>query len=418
MALIVQKYGGTSVGSVERINAVADRVIKTRDAGHDVVVVVSAMGGETDRLLGMARELHPKPDAREYSMLLSTGEQVSMSLLCMALHARGHRARSYTGWQVRLKTTDDYKKARILDVDCSRIHDVISNGEIAVVAGFQGVDSRGEITTLGRGGSDLTGVALAASLKADECQIYTDVDGVYTADPRLVPKARRLEQITFDEMFEMASLGAKVLQSLAVEHVGHYRVPLRVLSSFVEGPGTLVSFDEEKTMTNPGVSGIAYNRNEAKLTILGVPDRPGVAAQILGPVSDAQIDIDMVIQNVGADGTTDFTFTVHRDDYQRAYELLEAVKQELGAIEVVGNQQIAKLSLVGVGMRSHPGIASTMFKVLGSEQINIQMITTSEIKVSVVVDEKYLELGVRALHSAFGLDSEPVQEHDPVTTGK
>jgi len=403
MALIVQKYGGTSVGTVERIQHVADKVLAHRKEGHEVVVVVSAMSGETDRLLGLARNISPRPEGRELDVLLSTGEQVTIALLAMALEARGCPARSYTGPQVHILTDSAHNKARIRDIDGARVRRDLADGRVVVVAGFQGADEHGNITTLGRGGSDTTAVALAAALKADECQIYTDVDGVYTTDPRVVPKARRLERITFEEMLEMASLGSKVLQIRSVEFAGKYNVPLRVLSSFKDGPGTLITFEEEG-MEQALISGIAFNQNEAQLTILGVPDQPGVAHRILGPVSDANIEVDMIVQNVGADGTTDFTFTVHRNDFDKALEILKSLSVELGARKVSGDAKIVKISLVGVGMRSHAGIASKMFKVLAKEGINIRMISTSEIKISVVVDEKYLELGVRALHDAFELD--------------
>ena len=405
MSLIVQKYGGTSVGSVERIENVADKVVNFRQQGHDVVVVVSAMSGETNRLLGLAQAIDERPDAREMDVLVSTGEQVTIALLSMAIKKRGIDARSYTGSQVRILTDNEHSKARILDIDEHRMQDDLKQGRVVVVAGFQGVDEHGNITTLGRGGSDTTAVALAAALKADECQIYTDVDGVYTTDPRVVPEARRLDRITFEEMLEMASLGSKILQIRSVEFAGKYNVPLRVLSSMQEGGGTLITYEEEG-MEEARISGIAFNRDEAKLTILGVPDQPGVAADILGPIGDANIEIDMIIQNVAADSTTDFTFTVHRNDFDKATEVLEKVASDLGARKVEGDNKIVKLSLVGVGMRSHAGIASTMFKTLAAEGINIRMISTSEIKISVVVAEKYLELGVRALHSAFNLEQE------------
>jgi len=403
MALIVQKYGGTSVGSVEKIENVAERLIAARKAGHDVVVAVSAMSGETNRLVEMANQISANPDPREYDVLVSTGEQVTIALLGMALKERGCDARSYTGSQVHILTDSAHTKARILDIDEAKIRADLDKGRVVIVAGFQGKDEHGNITTLGRGGSDTTAVALAAALKADECQIYTDVDGVYTTDPRVVSDARRLEKITFEEMLEMASLGSKVLQIRAVEFAGKYNVKLRVLSSFEEGPGTLITYEEEN-MEQAAISGIAFNRDEAKLTILGVPDQPGVAHSILGAIGDANIEVDMIIQNVGADSTTDFTFTVHRNDYERALAILNKTAKELAAREVVGDNDIVKISLVGVGMRSHAGIASQMFKVLADEGINIRMISTSEIKISVVVDEKYLELGVRALHSEFGLD--------------
>ena len=403
MALIVQKFGGTSVGSVEKIENVAERLIIAKKAGHDVVVAVSAMSGETNRLVEMANQISKKPDPREYDVLVSTGEQVTIALLSMALKERGYDARSYTGSQVHILTDSAHTKARILDIDESRIRKDLDKGRIVIVAGFQGKDEHGNITTLGRGGSDTTAVALAAALKADECQIYTDVDGVYTTDPRVVPDARRLEKITFEEMLEMASLGSKVLQIRSVEFAGKYNVKLRVLSSFKDGPGTLITFEEDN-MEQAAISGIAFNRDEAKLTILGVPDEPGVAHKILGAIGEANIEVDMIIQNVGGDGTTDFTFTVHRNDYDNAFEILNNTSQKLGAKEVNGDNTIVKISLVGVGMRSHAGIASQMFKALADEGINIRMISTSEIKISVVVDEKYLELGVRALHAAFGLE--------------
>ncbi len=403
MALIVQKYGGTSVGSVEKIENVAERLIAARKAGHDVVVAVSAMSGETNRLVEMAHQISDNPDPREYDVLVSTGEQVTIALLGMALKERGCDARSYTGSQVHILTDSAHTKARILDIDEAKIRADLDKGRIVIVAGFQGQDEHGNITTLGRGGSDTTAVALAAALKADECQIYTDVDGVYTTDPRVVSDARRLEKITFEEMLEMASLGSKVLQIRAVEFAGKYNVKLRVLSSFKEGPGTLITYEEEN-MEQAAISGIAFNRDEAKLTILGVPDQPGVAHSILGAIGDANIEVDMIIQNVAADSTTDFTFTVHRNDYERALDILNKTAKELAAREVVGDNAIVKISLVGVGMRSHAGIASQMFKALADEGINIRMISTSEIKISVVVDEKYLELGVRALHAEFGLE--------------
>lgn len=404
MSLIVHKYGGTSVGTVERIEHVAEKVIATRDAGHDVVVVVSAMSGETNRLLGLASEISDRPTPRELDVLVSTGEQVTIALLSMALNKRGCPAVSYTGGQVRILTDSAHNKARIREIDDTRIRRDLALGKVVVVAGFQGVDEHFNITTLGRGGSDTSAVALAAALKADECQIYTDVDGVYTTDPRVVPEARRLDKITFEEMLELASLGSKVLQIRSVEFAGKYNVPLRVLSTFEAGEGTLITYDEDEEMEQALISGIAFNRDEARLTVTGVPDTPGVAYQILGPVSDANIEVDMIVQNVGGDGCTDFTFTVHRNDYARAMELLQATVDKLGAGEVQGNDKIVKISLVGVGMRSHAGIASKMFEALAAEGINILMISTSEIKVSVAVDEKYLELGVRALHEAFELD--------------
>jgi len=407
MTLIVQKYGGTSVGSIERIEHVAEKIITSRKDGHDVVVVVSAMSGETDRLLGLARSITSNPAPRELDVLLSTGEQVTIALLSIALEKRGYPARSYTGGQVHILTDNAHNKARIKDIENKHIRADLEAGRVVVVAGFQGIDEHGNITTLGRGGSDTTAVALAAALKAAECQIFTDVDGVYTTDPRVVPQARRLARITFEEMLEMASLGSKVLQIRSVEFAGKYNVPLRVLSSFKEGEGTLITFEEEQ-MEQALISGIAFNRDEAKLTVLGVPDQPGVAFSILGPIADANIEVDMIVQNVGQDGTTDFTFTVHRNDYERALEILNAHARTLGAREVSGDKRIVKISLVGVGMRSHAGIASTMFQALAKEGINIRMISTSEIKISVVIDEKYLELGVRTLHEAFHLDEIPV----------
>jgi aspartate kinase len=407
MSLIVQKYGGTSVGNPDRIENVAEKVIGWRERGYQVVVVVSAMSGETDRLLGLAKSITPRPNPRELDVLLATGEQVTIALLCIALEKRGCPARSYTGVQARILTDNAFNKARIQDIEAKAMHADLDAGRVVVVAGFQGVDEDGNITTLGRGGSDTTGVALAAALRADECQIYTDVDGVYTTDPRVVPDARRLSRITFEEMLEMASLGSKVLQIRSVEFAGKHNVPLRVLSTFQEGPGTLITFEEAiemEPMEKVLISGIAFNRDEAKITVLGVPDRPGIAFSILGPVSDANIEVDMIIQNIGRDGTTDFTFTLHRNDYERTLEILRERAAQLGAREVSGDTKIAKLSLVGIGMRSHAGVASQMFQALAKEGINIRMISTSEIKISVVVDEKYLELGVRALHEAFELD--------------
>ena len=407
MALIVQKFGGTSVGTVERIEQVADKVKKFREAGDDLVVVLSAMSGETNRLIDLAKQISgdQQPVPRELDVIVSTGEQVTIALLAMALIKRGVPAVSYTGNQVRILTDSAHNKARILQIDDQKIRGDLKAGRVVVVAGFQGVDEHGNITTLGRGGSDTTGVALAAALKADECQIYTDVDGVYTTDPRVVPVAQRLDKITFEEMLEMASLGSKVLQIRAVEFAGKYNVPLRVLHSFKEGPGTLITIDEEETMEQPIISGIAFNRDEAKLTIRGVPDTPGVAFKILGPISAANIEVDMIVQNVAHDNTTDFTFTVHRNEYDAALKILENTASEIGAREVVGDTRIAKVSIVGVGMRSHAGVASRMFGALAKESINIQMISTSEIKVSVVIEEKYLELAVRALHTAFELDA-------------
>ncbi|MGH1486789.1 MAG: aspartate kinase [Cellvibrionaceae bacterium] len=407
MSLLVQKFGGTSVGTVERIQAIADKLIASRQQGNDLVVVVSAMSGETNRLVGLAQEMQDTPDAREMDVLLSTGEQVTIALLCMALKARGCDSRSYTGTQVRILTDDAHTKARIQSIDEHNIRSDLSAGRIVVVAGFQGVDQDGNITTLGRGGSDTTGVALAAALNADECQIYTDVDGVYTTDPRVVSSARKLEQITFEEMLEMASLGSKVLQIRAVEFAGKYNVPLRVLHSFQEGSGTLITIDEEfSTMEQPVVSGIAFNRDEAKVTVQGIPDTPGVASKILAPVGEANIEVDVIVQNVAADNTTDLTFTVNRNEMERAQKVLEPVAAELGAQKIVTDDSIAKVSIVGVGMRSHAGVAANMFKTLADESINIQMITTSEIKISVIIDERYIELAVRSLHRAFGLDAE------------
>jgi aspartate kinase len=403
MALYVYKFGGTSVGTVERIKAVAERVKQANDAGDKIVVVVSAMSGETNRLVGLAKEMQSQPASREMDVLLSTGEQVTIALLSMALQELGCKARSYTGGQVKILTDSSYTKARIRKIDDAAIHADLNAGNVVIVAGFQGIDEDNNITTLGRGGSDTTAVALAAALNADECLIYTDVDGVYTTDPRVEPKARRLNQITFEEMLEMASLGSKVLQIRSVEFAGKYNVKLRVLSSFKEGNGTLITY-EESLMESALVSGIAFNRDEAKLTITGVPDLPGIAFKILGPIAEANIEVDMIIQNIADDATTDFTFTVHRNDYAKAKALLEQTCQTLGARKVTGDESIVKVSIVGVGMRSHAGIASTMFKTLADEGINIRMISTSEIKISVVVDEKYLELAVRSLHAAFGLD--------------
>ncbi len=403
MALFVYKFGGTSVGSVERIKAVAEKVNLARLEGHQIVVVVSAMSGETNRLVDLAMAMQDQPTSREMDVLLATGEQVTISLLTMALHALNCPAFSYTGGQARILTDSSHTKARIVNIDQKRLQQNLDSGAVVVVAGFQGVDEHDNITTLGRGGSDTTAVALAAALKADECCIFTDVDGVYTTDPRVVSNARRLDKITFEEMLEMASLGSKVLQIRSVEFAGKYNVPLRVLSSFTEGQGTLISYEEE-TVEQALISGIAFNRDEAKLTITGVPDLPGVASKILGPVAEANIEIDMIVQNIAGDDTTDFTFTVHRSEYARALTILENTCAQLGAKSVTGDDKIVKVSLVGVGMRSHAGIASTMFKALADENINIRMISTSEIKISVVVDEKYLELAVRALHDAFELE--------------
>jgi len=405
MSLLVQKYGGTSVGTVERIQAVAEKVAKFKQEGHDLVVVVSAMSGETNRLVGLAKEMQVMPDPREMDVLLSTGEQVTIALLCMALKANSCEARSYTGGQVKIITDDAHTKARIQSIDEKNIRADLNAGRVVVVAGFQGVDENGSITTLGRGGSDTTGVALAAALKADECQIYTDVDGVYTTDPRIVSAAKRLDRVTFEEMLELASLGSKVLQIRAVEFAGKYNVPLRVLHSFQEGAGTLITIDEEfSTMEQPVISGIALNRDEAKVTIAGVPDIPGVASKVLTPVSDANIEVDVIVQNVAADKTTDLTFTVNRSDMLRAKSVMDTVAKELGAQSVSTDDTVVKISIVGVGMRSHVGVASKMFKTLAEENINIQMITTSEIKISVIIEERYAELAVRSLHTAFGLD--------------
>ena len=410
MAVFVYKFGGTSVGSVERIKAVAEKVKKATEQGHQIVVVVSAMSGETNRLTSLAKEIQPQPNSREMDVLLSTGEQVTMSLLSMALHELSCPASSYTGGQVKILTDSTHTKARIREIDDANIKQDLDSGRVVVVAGFQGVDEKGNITTLGRGGSDTTAVALAAAIKAKECHIYTDVDGVYTTDPRVEPKARRLNHITFEEMLEMASLGSKVLQIRAVEFAGKYNVALRVLSSFEEGNGTLITYEESKNqepqMERALISGIAFNRDEAKLTITGVPDIPGIASKIICPVADQNIEIDMIIQNIADDASTDFTFTVHRNDYKQTKEILEVVCEKLGAKQVTGDDKIVKISIVGVGMRSHAGIASTMFKVLADEGINIRMISTSEIKISVVVDEKYLELAVRSLHQAFDLEKE------------
>lgn len=411
MALLVQKFGGTSVGDLDRIQGVADKVKGFRDEGHDVVVVVSAMSGETNRLTDLATSIQDQPAPREMDVLLSTGEQVTIALLSMALEARGCPARSYTGSQVSIMTDDAHTKARIRKIDTEKMQKDLVAGRVLVVAGFQGCDAEGNITTLGRGGSDTTAVALAAALKADECQIYTDVDGVYTTDPRVVDSARRLDKITFEEMLEMASLGSKVLQIRAVEFAGKYNVNLRVLHTFQDGPGTLITLEEGVAMESPVVSGIAFNRDEAKITIKGVPDIPGVASRILGPVSAANIEVDMIVQNVADDRTTDFTFTVHRNDYQRTTDVVKRICTELGAREYDGDSKIAKVSIVGVGMRSHAGVATRMFEALAAEGINIQIISTSEIKVSVIIAEKYLELAVRALHSVFGLDKEPAAEN-------
>ncbi|HEY8386331.1 MAG TPA: aspartate kinase [Porticoccaceae bacterium] len=406
MALIVQKYGGTSVGTVERIEQVAEKVIGFRKAGHSVVVVVSAMSGETNRLIDLAKQIHENPNRREMDVLVSTGEQVTIALLAIALQKRGCDARSYTGSQVRILTDDAYSKARIQDIDTERVKADLDAGRVVVVAGFQGVDEHGNITTLGRGGSDTTAVALATALHADECQIYTDVDGVYTTDPRIEPRARRLERITFEEMLEMASQGSKVLQIRAVEFAGKYKIPLRVLHSFQDGPGTLITLEDDDDMEKPVVSGIAFNRDEAKLTIRGIPDQPGVAYRILGPISDANIEVDVIVQNFSEDGSASLSFTVHRNDVLRANEILATVASELGAKSTHTDDSIAKLAIVGVGMRSHAGVAAKMFAALAKENINIQMISTSEIKITVVIEEKYLELAVRTLHEAFELEAE------------
>ena len=414
MALYVYKFGGTSVGSIDRIKAVAERVKKVREAGDDLVVVLSAMSGETNRLIGLAKEMQAQPNERELDAMVSTGEQVTVALLSMRLNEIGCPACSYTGTQVRILTDSSFTKARIREIDDTRIRADLAQGRVVVVAGFQGVDEDGNITTLGRGGSDTTAVALAAALKADECHIYTDVDGVYTTDPRVEPKARRLDRITFEEMLEMASLGSKVLQIRSVEFAGKYKVPMRVLSSFTPWDidiheeaksGTLITFEEDEKMEQAVVSGIAFNRDEAKISVLGVPDKPGIAYQILGAVADANIEVDVIIQNLSKDGKTDFSFTVHRNDFARTMDLLkDKVLPALGASEVSGDAKICKVSIVGIGMRSHVGIASKMFRSLSEEGINIQMISTSEIKTSVVIDEKYMELAVRALHKAFDLD--------------
>jgi aspartate kinase len=415
VSLIVQKYGGTSMGSPERIREVAKRVARFVREGHSLVIVPSAMSGETNRLLALAKELSPDPSPRELDVIASTGEQVTIGLLSIALHALGLKAKSYTGWQVPIVTDVAHTKARILSIEEKNIRADLDAGNVVIVAGFQGVDGNDNITTLGRGGSDTTGVALAAALKADECQIYTDVDGVYTTDPRIVPEARRLDTVTFEEMLELASLGSKVLQIRSVEFAGKYKVKLRVLSSFTDvnstDMGTLITFEEDENMEQAIISGIAFNRDEAKITVLGVPDRPGIAFSILGPVADANIDVDVIIQNVSHDGITDFSFTVHRNEFRRAMDLLETkVKPAIGARGIVGDEKIAKVSLVGIGMRTHAGIASKMFGALAHEGINIQMISTSEIKTSVVVDEKYMELAVRVLHREFELDKPPTQE--------
>ena len=405
MTLIVQKYGGTSVGTIERIRAVAARVAAKHQAGNQLVVAVSAMSGETNRLIALAKEIDESPCSREMDVLVSTGEQVTIALLCMALNKIGLEARSYTGGQVRILTDNAHGKARIREIDGHRIKEDLDAGRVVVVAGFQGTDELGNITTLGRGGSDTTAVALAAALEADECQIYTDVDGVYTTDPRIVSNARRLDKITFEEMLEMASQGSKILQIRSVEFAGKYNVPLRVLSSFEDGPGTLISLEEDEQMEKAVVSGIAFNRDEAKLTIRGIPDQPGVAYKVLGAISEANIEIDVIVQNVAKDNSASITFTVHRNDLQAAHKLLIKIADDLGAQEVDADDCIAKISIVGVGMRSHAGVAAKMFEVLANEGINIQLITTSEIKITVVVEERYLELAVRSLHSGFDLDT-------------
>ena len=409
MFLAVEKYGGTSVGSVERINAVADRVSASHQKGERLVVVVSAMAGETNRLLGLAEEIDSGAKAREMDVLVSTGEQVTIALLSMALNKRGIDARSYTGSQVQILTDNVHGKARILDIDAARVRDDLEHDRVVVIAGFQGVDAEGNITTRGRGGSDTTAGAMAAALQADECRIFTDVDGVYTTDPRIVPEARRLDRITVEEMLELASQGAKVLQTRSVEFAGKYRVPLRVLSSFEEGLGTLITH-EVSDMEQPLIAGIAYNRDEAKVTIRGVPDQPGVASRIFGPISAAHLNIDMIIQNVAQDGTTDLTFTVNRSEYAEAMQLLNDIAKELNARDVVGDDTLAKIAIVGVGMRSHSGVAAKMFETLATEGINIELISTSEIKISVGVNDKYLELAVRALHKAFELEGDVTEE--------
>ncbi len=406
MSLLVQKFGGTSIGTVEKIEAVAEKICDARKRGDDIAIVVSAMSGETNRLIALANGIQKNPSSREMDVLVSTGEQVTIALLCMALHKRGCAAKSYIGSQVRILTDSAHSKARIEAIDSHRMEQDLDEGKVIVVAGFQGVDERGNITTLGRGGSDTTAVALAAALKADECQIYTDVDGVYTTDPRVVKNARRLDHITFEEMLEMASQGSKVLQIRAVEFAGKYKIPLRVLSSFKEGPGTLITLEDDDNMEKPVVSGIAFNRDEAKLTVRGIPDVPGSAARILGAVGRANIEVDVIVQNVAQDKTASLTFTVHRDEMKNAEAVLNKVAMELGATSVEADANIAKLALVGVGMRSHAGVAATMFYTLGRENINIQMISTSEIKITVVIAEDFLDLAVRSLHSVFELDDD------------
>ena len=411
MALYVQKYGGSSVANIERIEQVADKVQQFHQAGHQVVVVLSAMSGETNRLLELAKQVSPQPSAREQDMLVSTGEQVTIALLAIALEKRGVPAVSMTGWQIPIRTDSSFGKARVREIDGNHVSAHLNNGTVVVVAGFQGVDEENNVTTLGRGGSDTTAVALAAVLKADECQIYTDVDGVYTTDPRVVANARRLDRITVEEMLEMASQGSKILQIRSVEFAGKYNVPLRVLHSFQDGPGTLITTEQDSVMEQPIISGIAFNRDEAKLTIRGVADTPGVAFQVLGAISDANIEVDVIVQNVAEqDNTTDLTFTVGRQDYDKALQILQQTGEKLGARAVGGTTGIAKVSIIGVGMRSHAGVASRMFAALAKENINIQMISTSEIKVSVVIDEKYTELAVRALHEEFGLDTPLVSQ--------
>ncbi|HCN91392.1 MAG TPA: aspartate kinase [Oxalobacteraceae bacterium] len=413
MALIVHKYGGTSMGSTERIKNVARRVAKWHDAGYQIVVVPSAMSGETNRLIGLAKEIMEQPDPRELDMLASTGEQVSVALLSMALHAVGKEAVSYAGWQVAIRTDSAYTKARIQSIDDAKVRKDLDAGKIVIITGFQGVDGDGNIATLGRGGSDTSAVAIAVAMKAQECQIYTDVDGVYTTDPRVVSDARRLKTVTFEEMLEMASLGSKVLQIRSVEFAGNYKMPTRVLSSLTDpmipleeeaASGTLISFEEDTHMEQAAITGIAFNRDEAKITVLGVPDKPGIAYQILGPIADANIEVDMIIQNQSVDGKTDFTFTVPRGDHAKSMEVLKSVKEHIGAVSIAGDAKVSKVSVVGVGMRSHVGIASQMFRTLSEEGINILMISTSEIKISVLIDEKYMELAVRALHKAFDLE--------------
>ena len=414
MALYVHKYGGTSMGSIERIKNVARRVAKWHDAGYQIVVVPSAMSGETNRLLGLANEIMPQPDPRELDMLASTGEQVSVALLSIALHAIGKQAVSYAGWQVAIKTDSAYTKARIQSIDDAKVRRDLDAGKIVIITGFQGVDEEGNIATLGRGGSDTSAVAVAVAMKAKECLIYTDVDGVYTTDPRVVSEARRLNTVTFEEMLEMASLGSKVLQIRSVEFAGNYKMPTRVLSSLTDpmtpleeeaNSGTLISFEEDTNMEQAAIAGIAFNRDEAKITVLGVPDRPGIAYQILGPIAEANVEVDMIIQNQSVEGKTDFTFTVPRGEFAKSMDVLnKTVKEHIGAASVVGDAKVSKVSVVGVGMRSHVGIASAMFRTLSEEGINIQMISTSEIKISVLIDEKYMELAVRALHKAFDLE--------------